>query len=437
MIKRIYIGLAILVVLGAALFFALVWRPTIAPIAPGSVAGFPAELVAKGEALAGAGYCATCHTVKGGQPYAGGYGMPTPFGVIYSTNITPDPDSGIGRWSEAAFMRAMHEGVSRDGSHLYPAFPYDHFTKVADEDVRALYAFLMTREPVSAPAQRNTLPFPFNIRVLQAGWKLLFMDQGRYRPVAGKSEAWNRGAYLAEGLSHCAACHTPRNVLGAEKAADDSYAGAMIEGWFAPALTAANTTPLPWTQDELFTYLRSGATALHGVAAGKMSDVVHDLGRLPDADIQAIAVYFADLNGSSALKTGSDEALAKALATSALGSRLEPDAGAVLYWAACGSCHYNSATTPLSVRPELALNSALTAATPGTFIHIVMAGIGLEEGIPNVLMPAFSQALNDGEIAKIADYLRRTRTELPAWEQLEARVAAIRRESAGSADLSP
>lgn len=245
MIKRISIGLAILVVLGAVLFFALVWRPTIAPIAPGSVAGFPAELVAKGEALAGAGYCATCHRVKGGQPYAGGYGMPTPFGVIYSTNITPDPDSGIGRWSEAAFMRAMHEGVSRDGSHLYPAFPYDHFTKVTDEDVRALYAFLMTREPVSAPAQQNTLPFPFNIRALQAGWKLLFMDQGSYRPVAGKSEAWNRGAYLAEGLSHCAACHTPRNLLGAEKTADDSYAGAMIEGWFAPALTAANTTPLP------------------------------------------------------------------------------------------------------------------------------------------------------------------------------------------------
>jgi mono/diheme cytochrome c family protein len=168
-VKRIAIGFLGLCVLGALGFLAFAWRSSIAPIDPPASTNFPAELIAKGEALAGAGYCATCHTAKGGATYAGGYGMPTPFGVIYSTNITPDPETGIGRWSEAAFARAMHEGVARDGSHLFPAFPFDHFTKVTDEDVKALYAYFMTRPPIRAAARSNTLPFPLNIRLLQAG----------------------------------------------------------------------------------------------------------------------------------------------------------------------------------------------------------------------------------------------------------------------------
>src|SRR6266446_4534877 len=172
---RIAIGFLGLCILGALGFLAFAWRSSIAPIDPPASTSFPAELIAKGEALAGAGYCATCHTAKGGATYAGGYGMPTPFGVIYSTNITPDPETGIGRWSEAAFARAMHEGVARDGSHLFPAFPFDHFTKVTDEDVKALYAYFMTRPPIRAMAQSNTVPFPLNIRLFQAGWKLLFV----------------------------------------------------------------------------------------------------------------------------------------------------------------------------------------------------------------------------------------------------------------------
>ncbi|MGH8433079.1 MAG: cytochrome c [Pseudomonas sp.] len=436
MIKRIGIGLAILVVLGAVLFSTLVWRPAIDPIISGSVAGFPAELLAKGHVLAGAGYCATCHTAKGGQPYAGGYGMPTPFGVIYTTNITPDPGSGIGRWSEAAFVRAMREGVSRDGSHLYPAFPFEHFTKVTDDDMKALYAFLMTREPVSAPAKPTTIPFPFNLRALQAGWKLLFFDEGTYRPVAGKSDEWNRGAYLAEGLSHCSACHTPRNALGAEKTGDERYAGAMIQGWFAPALTAANTAPIPWTQDELSAYLRGGATALHGVAAGKMAEVVRDLRTLPDSDIQALALYFAEINGSATQKASSNEALHKAQTAAALDTRQASDSGAGLYLTACGACHYNNAT-PQNLRPELALNSSLTAADPANFVQVVLHGVGLEDGIPNVLMPPFAPALSDGEIARLAAHLRRTRTDQPAWPDLEAKVAAIRKASTDNPERNP
>src|SRR5258706_11373184 len=179
---RIAIGFLGLCILGALGFLAFAWRSSIAPIDRPASTRFPAELIAKGEALAGAGYCATCHTAKGGATYAGGYGMPTPFGVIYSTNITPDPETGIGRWSEAAFARAMHEGVARDGSHLFPAFPFDHFTRVSDDDVGAIYAYLMTRPPVRAPAQTKTIPFPFNIRYLQAGLEITFFRSGRFEP---------------------------------------------------------------------------------------------------------------------------------------------------------------------------------------------------------------------------------------------------------------
>src|SRR5271165_1928367 len=237
--KRLLIAIAALVVLGILGFGALAWRPAIAPTSPPAAQSFAPDLVARGETLASAGFCADCHTAKGGQKFAGGYPMQTPFGVISSSNITPEPETGIGAWSEAAFQRAMHEGVARDGSLLFPAFPYDHFTRLSDDDVRALYAYFMTRQPVRSPAQGNTIPFPLNIRYLQAGWRLLFFRAGRFEPDPSKSDEWNRGAYLAKGLSHCGACHTPRNTLGAEKSGD-AYAGAVVDNWIAPPLTAAN-----------------------------------------------------------------------------------------------------------------------------------------------------------------------------------------------------
>ena len=244
--KRLLISVLALGVLAILGFGALAWRPAIAPIVPPAPGAFAPELVAKGAALAAGGYCAECHTAKGGQQFAGGYAMATPFGLLYSTNITPDPETGIGTWSEAAFARAMRHGVARDGSLLFPAFPYDHFTKLSDGDVQALYAFFMTRAPVRAPAHANGLPFPLNVRYLQAGWRLLFFRPGRFEPDAGKGAEWNRGAYLAEGLSHCGACHTPRNLLGAEKSGA-AYAGAGVDNWIAPPLTAANLDPVPWT----------------------------------------------------------------------------------------------------------------------------------------------------------------------------------------------
>jgi len=425
--------LVVLVALGiiSGLGFAgLAWRPAIAPITPPAQGSFAPEQIAKGEALVGAGDCAACHTAKGGQRFAGGYAMKTPFGVIYSTNITPDPETGIGTWSEAAVARAIHEGVARDGSHLFPAFPYDHFTKVSDDDVKAIYAFLMTRPPVKATPPANTIPFPLNIRALQEGWKILFFRPGEFEPIAGKSDEWNRGAYLGVGLSHCGGCHTPRNLLGAEKVGD-AYAGAVVDNWIAPALTAANPTPVPWSQKELFRYLRSGVTVFHGIAAGPMSPVVHGLSSLPDSDIQAIAAYFADIGHAADRSPSADPAVARAMSYARLVSARDLDPGARLYAAACASCHYNSAPVPLADRPDLALHTPLNLPDPTNLIQVVLHGVSTDEGIPGIVMPAF-RALSDADIAHIAAYLRRTRTSLPPWPDLDAKVAAVRQSASPS-----
>jgi mono/diheme cytochrome c family protein len=429
MLKRIVVGIVGIAVLGLVGFLALAWRPAIAPIDPPAKANFPAELVAKGQVLAGAGYCTVCHTKQDGQPFAGGLPLHTPFGTLYSSNITPEPETGIGRWSLAAFTRAMHDGVARDGSHLFPAFPFDHFTQVSDDDVAAIYAYLMTRPPVTAPAQPSTLPFPLNVRFFQEGWKLVSFRSGRHQPDAAKGAEWNRGAYLAEGLSHCGGCHTPRNLIGAEETGK-AYAGALIDGWIAPALTAANPSPAPWTEDELYGFLRDGVASRHGVSAGSMSPVIHTgLAAMPDSDIRAIAVYFADINHSADRANLADAAIQKALATSHLGTSQTDDPDARLYAAACVACHYNAGPTPLAARPELALNSALTLPEPTNFIHVVLDGIGVGEGGPGLVMPSYAAAFSDADIARLAAFLRRTRTDRPAWTDLEKKVAAARQQA--------
>jgi len=428
--KKLLIGAVVFGCLGLASFGLLAWEPAIAPIVPPAAGTFAPELVAKGEALAGGGYCAACHTAKGGPTFAGGYAMATPFGVIYSTNITPDPETGIGDWSEAAFARAMREGVSRDGSHLLPVFPFDHFTKLSDDDVRALYAYFMTRAPVHAPARPNGIPFPFNIRYLQAGWKLLFFRPGRFESDPKKSAEWNRGAYLAQGLSHCGACHTPRNLLGAEKPGD-VYGGAVIDNWVAPALTAANPAPAPWTREELYDYLRTGTSVLRGTAVGPMFPVVHGLAALPDSDVRSIATYFADVDKAADRLPFLSAAVSHAMsyASTRTGKQFNPDdnADSRLYTAACASCHYNAGSMPLIARPDLALNSAVHLSDPSTLIQVILHGISADEGMPGVVMPAFGGALSDADVARIAAYLRRTRTNLPPWPDLWAKIAEIRR----------
>jgi mono/diheme cytochrome c family protein len=288
---------AALVIGGAVAAFAVIWRPAIPAIEPPSPQAFDAALVRHGRDLAAIGNCNDCHTLRGGRDFAGGFPVPTPFGTIYSSNITPDAETGIGRWPEEAFRRAMRSGVDREGRHLYPTFPYDHFTNVTDEDDRALYAYLMTREPVHAPARDNQLSFPLDQRFVVAGWKLLFLHRGTYQPDLTRSAEWNRGAYLVEGLAHCGACHTPCNALGAERAGAP-FAGGEVDNWYAYPINAQSPSLVPWDADALFAYLRDGWQPDHGTARGPMAQVVSNLSDVPDSDIRAIATYMAGVFGA-------------------------------------------------------------------------------------------------------------------------------------------
>jgi len=423
--KRLLIGAIVLMVLGFGGFLAFAWRPEIAASQPPAPSSFDPALVARGEILAGAGYCSECHTPKGGRPYSGSRPMVTDFGTIYATNITPDPETGIGKWSEEAFRRALWTGVRRDGAHLLPAFPFDHLTKLSTEDVAALYAYFMTREPVHSVTPENTIPFPLNIRLFQAGWKLLFFTPGRFEPRADKSAEWNRGAYLAEGISHCGACHTPRNLLGAEKASA-TYGGAFIDNWVAPPLDKSNPSPVPWSRDELYAYLRTGISRYHGSASGPMAPVVHaGLNVVSDADVRAIATYFADIDESVPRAAEEKAAIEHALAADKRGVGPDNDPAAKLYTAACASCHYNGGEINV-LRPDLALNSAVNLEDPTNLIRIILFGIDAKEGAPDIVMPAFAHGFSDEDVAQIAAYLRATRTDHPPWQGLVEKVAAIR-----------
>jgi mono/diheme cytochrome c family protein len=427
MIKRILLAGVVVLLVGCV---GLSWRPAVALVDPPAAGSFDPAQVALGGQLAAAGNCAGCHTAAGGPAYAGGLGLETGFGLAYSTNITPDPQTGIGNWSQAAFARALREGVARDGSHLLPAFPYTHFTKLTDADTAALYAFLMTRPAVVAPDRVNTIAFPFNLRALQAGWKLLFFDAGGYQNVSARSPAWNRGAYLAEGLAHCAACHTPRNRFGAERR-DAAYAGAPFEGWWAPPLNASNPAPMPWTEQDLYDYLRHGESELHGAAAGVMAEVVHSgLAKLPDADLHALAAYYGQDNGSAARALTAATTLNLAMSRRQVDAGRETEPGANLYLAACAACHYGPLPQPPAVQGSLALSSSLTGDDPGNFIQTVLLGVGGagkgEGQAAGPYMPGFAAALTDKDIALLAAYLRRTRSDQPAWPDLTAAIAARR-----------
>lgn len=236
MIKRLLAGAAAIGAVGGLGFLYYAWYPPIEPVEPPDRSSFSAEQIERGRIVAAEGYCAECHTrtdMGGGPELAGDYKMETPFGAIYSSNITPDPETGIGNWSEEAFQRTMHLGVSRKGVHLIPAFPFDHFTKMTEQDVSDLYAYLMTRPAVHMTHRTNELPFPLSLRILQAGWKLLYFTPGVYKPDPRHDALWNRGAYLSEGNAHCGACHTPRDFMGAEKKSAP-YDGAVVDNWIAP-----------------------------------------------------------------------------------------------------------------------------------------------------------------------------------------------------------
>jgi len=405
-------GLAIAALIGGAAAFAIIWQPAIEAIEPKAPQSFDPALIKRGRELAAIGNCNDCHTVRGGQAFAGGWPVPTPFGTIYSSNITPDSETGIGRWSETAFRRAMRFGVDRAGHHLYPTFPYDHFTHVTDEDDRALYAFLMTRPAVHAPARANDLAFPFNRRWVVAGWKLLFLPHGTYQPDRTQSAEWNRGAYLVEGLAHCGACHTPRNVLGAERASA-SFSGGEVEGWRAYAINAASPSPRPWDREALYRYLSRGWDSDHGVARGPMAEVASNLSSVPSDDVRAIAVYMAGVFGAPA---GERPRQANAAPAQTVTTADSP--GAAIYAAACAPCH-DSGRPPPYGGINLGLSTALSAPDPRNAANIILSGIRPVAGERSPIMPGFADSMSDEQIAAVLNDLRARFGNRPAWSGVE------------------
>ncbi len=417
--------------LGALAAVVLPMRSAIAPVPRPDPAVFSAATVARGRLVAAVGDCAVCHVGPDGAGLGGGRPIHTPFGTVYATNISPDPATGIGAWSYPAFERAMREGVSRDGHNLYPAHPYTSFTRGSDADLQALYAYLMA-EPADEHAPPPTrLPAPFGERRLMRIWNALFLRGGAMAPDPARSASWNRGAYLVESLGHCSACHSPRNALGAERGGALHLAGGAVDGWDAPALAGPSAAPVPWTADALYTYLSEGHDPHHGVAAGPMAAVAHELAALPDEDRRAMAEYLASLRPPA----GDAEARAAALEARAAAEPLDaPELGRQIYRGACAACHEAGGPTMFGVRPSLALNTGVHADRPDNLARVVLEGIMAPAHGALGTMPGFGRLYSDGQVADLLRYVRaRFAPDAPPWADLDAAVARIR----AASDLPP
>jgi mono/diheme cytochrome c family protein len=355
-----------------------------------------AQEVRRGQALVIAGDCLSCHMSTGGAPFAGGLALHTPFGVIYSPNITSDQETGIGAWSNDQFYRAMHEGIGRHGENLYPAFPYTNFTRASRADDDAILAYLKTTPAVRYVAPANRLPFPLNIRFMVKGWNLLFFHPRAFEGDPSASAEWNRGEYLVTGLGHCGTCHTQKNFLGADRPGQE-FRGGTLENWTAPNLTEAAGPGLAvWSVDDIAEYLATGRNARAG-AGGTMAEVVsYSASLMSDQDRHAIALYI------------------KSLPASPVPAAPRPDAGAMqrgaaIYSDACASCHLENGVGQPRYFPPLGRNAVLQQADPTGLEHLILAGsrVGPTSTRPSPMtMPSFAWKLTDGEIADVGTYIR-------------------------------
>jgi nicotinate dehydrogenase subunit B len=321
----------------------------------------------------------------------------------------------------------MRDGVHRDGRRLYPAFPYTSFARVSDADLQSLYAYLMSQPAVAASPPSTRLDFPFSLRPLMAGWNLLFHRNEPFRPDPAKSVEWNRGAYLAEGLGHCSACHSPRNALGAERRGKAYLGGGQAEGWDAPALNTLSAAPLPWTRESLYRYLRDGYAPLHGPAAGPMAAVVDGLAPLPDSDVMAIATYVASFGPAASHDTLATEAAALQQRSQAAAARLT-GAGADLFAGACAVCHQaGQGTAVFGEKVPLALNSNLHGARPDNLVQVLMHGVATSASSQVGAMPAFADSLSDRQMTTLVEYLRQLYApDKPAWTDVAQTVERVR-----------
>jgi len=377
----------------------------------GHPTGVPADFdekdnIARGRYLAQAADCQACHTAPGGKPFAGGLAFKTPFGTLYSPNITPDKETGIGAWSDVDFLKAVREGIDNEGVRLYPAMPYAAYSYLTDEDALAIKGYLFSLAPVKNAAPEAHLSFPYNQRWLMAFWSGLFNAKQRFQPVAERSPEWNRGAYLAEALAHCGDCHTPRNLL---QALDNKnkFAGTVVEGWRAYNITADSTTGVgAWNEAELAEYLSTGHAKGRGTASGPMAEAV-DLSfeKLSPSDIRAIVTY---LRSVPAIAT-SDLPAPKSDPASGnpkQGVVAQIDArGKQIFEGACASCHAWTGVSPLDSRATLTGGRAVNDPTATNVAQIVLAGSKRQASDSTLAMPAFGAAYDDREIAAVANYV--------------------------------
>lgn len=363
-----------------------------------------AEQIARGAYLAKAGNCMACHTARGGTPYAGGRGIATPFGTIYGTNITSDRETGIGTWSADDFWRALHNGKSKDGTLLYPAFPFPNTTKVTRADADAIYAYLQSLPPVKQANREPELRFPYNQRWLLAGWRALYFRPGVIAEQPQQTAEWNRGRYLVQGLGHCNACHTPRNALGAITDKDD-LSGAMLPmlGWYASSLAGGPDGGLAdWEQEHLVDLLKTGVS-MRGAVSGPMAEVVREsLQHLSTQEVQAMAVYLQSLPQGGPESQRNDRPASRR-------QQAAIDRGAQLYEQHCVACHKADGRGEPPAYPPLAGSRSARASSPVNAIRLVLHGgyPPSTEGNPRPFgMPPLGMLLNDQEVADVVTYVR-------------------------------
>jgi mono/diheme cytochrome c family protein len=412
--------IAVLSHFAAALVAVALVAVLIATYSMAQVAPVSQELMKHGAYLARAGDCIACHTAQEGQQFAGGLPLNTPIGVIYSTNITPDLETGIGRWNADDFLKVMREGVAKKGYHLYPAMPYTSYARLSQEDLSALYAYFMQGvEPVRNPNRPTQLSWPLGMRSLMAVWNALYFKKGEYAADPDKSASWNRGAYLVQGLGHCGECHTPRGLAGQMKAGSEQdgrhyLAGATLDNWYASPLTGDLETGLhAWSEDEIVEFLRTGRTA-RIAAFGVMAEVVEKSSQyLTDQDLMAIAEYLKSLppsnyegqsHADSAMQASAASAATRALRAGDTGMR-----GSRVYLDNCNACHRSDGSGANRTFPNLVKNEAVNANYPISLIHIVLAGASMPstQTAPSALaMPDFGWRLSDTEVEDVVSFVR-------------------------------
>jgi mono/diheme cytochrome c family protein len=382
-------------------FIALVAAAVVTTTAGVALAGNTGQdfsQIERGRYLAAAGDCAGCHTKPGGKDFAGGLPVETPFGNVLAPNITPEKETGIGLWSDDDFVRAMTQGIRRDGAHLHPAMPYPYYTKVMRDDVLAIRAYLATLPAVNNSVQADQLSFPLRVRTDMAAWNKLYFTPGEFRPVSNKNAEWNRGAYLVEGLMHCGACHTPKNIAGADKN-DEPLQGYALQGWFAPDLTTDPRRGIgSWSADDLIAYLKTGHNRF-SAATGPMADVVtYSTSKMTDADLHAVANFLKD-------QAAPDEKSPQPVAASDPAMKM----GAAVYADECSACHTPDGKGIANLFPSLAGAPNAQSTDPTSAIRVVLAGsqsVATDRAPTAPAMPAFGETLDNREVAAVLTYIR-------------------------------